>query len=140
MFASFANLVLSNMNHKKILKYSVLAGAIYFTCIAFVHLLGIKIPMLYIYYNVPSTRYQDQIISFLAFGWSMFFYAVANKLDMIRYLLIAGLVAVLALININLSNDFMQIANTSSKVFWIQTFILAVYTLWLLYFTAKSHQ
>ena len=33
----------------------------------------IKVPMLYIFYAIPSERYQDLIISFLSFGWAMLF-------------------------------------------------------------------
>jgi len=47
--------------------------AIYFFAVAIAHQAGIKMPMLFIFYNTPSERYQDLIISFLAFGWSMLF-------------------------------------------------------------------
>ncbi len=127
------------MNAKIVLKYSLLSGAFYFAVVSFVHLMGFKVPMFYIYYNVPSTHYQDQIISFLAFGWAMFFYAVSQNLKMIRALLIAGIVAVLALVNINLSNDFKTIAHVSELAFWIQTFILALYAAWLIFFAIKTH-
>ncbi|HHO56345.1 MAG TPA: hypothetical protein ENK21_08130 [Trueperaceae bacterium] len=105
---------------------------------SFVHLIGFKVPMLYIYFNVPSTRYQDQIISFLAFGWAMFFLAVSYNLNMIKYLLTAGLVAVLALVNINLTNDFRAMADVSSWPFWLQTVVLAIYAAWLLFFSFKA--
>jgi len=128
------------MNAKTVLKYSLLAGAFYFASVSFVHLIGFKLPMLYIYYNLPSSRYQDQIISFLAFGWAMFFLAASQNLKMMRYLLVAGIVAVLALININLSNDFNAIASKSSLPYWIQTFVLAIYAAWLGFFTIKAKQ
>lgn len=35
--------------------------------------MGIKIPVLFIFYASPSERYQDLIISFLSFGWAMLF-------------------------------------------------------------------
>jgi hypothetical protein len=46
-----------------ILKWLLLAGAVYFLAIAIVH-------MLFVYYDLPSYGYQDRIISFLSFGWS----------------------------------------------------------------------
>ena len=46
-----------------------------------------KIPMLFVFYNIPSERYQDLIISFLSFGWSMLF-AIGFLED--RYLRTSG--------------------------------------------------
>ena len=125
--------------NETIAKYSLLAGAIYFAAIATVHLFGIKIPGLYIYYNIPSTQYQDQIISFLAFGWAVFFFTAAQNLHIFPSILVAGGVALAALVNINLSNDFAALkAGATTTPFWIQTFLLLLYLLWLLYFYRKS--
>lgn len=75
------------------------SGALYFLCVAVAHALGFKIPGLYVYYSVPSYAYQDRIISFLAFGWSAFFFIAAKKLDvdMIKLIIIIGLLAIMAL-------------------------------------------
>ena len=125
------------MNQKSILKYLLMAGSVYFTAVALAHLFGKKIPGLFIYYNVPSTRYQDQIISFLAFGWACFFFAVSNNLKMIWYLLIAGVVAVAAVANINITNDFRQFAGVGETAFWIQAAVLAIYAILLIIFALK---
>ena len=128
------------MKHKSVLKYLLLAGAVYFTAVALAHLVAKKIPGLFIYYNVPSTRYQDQIISFLAFGWASFFFAVSNNLKMIWYLLVAGIVAVAAVANINITNDFRQLAGVGETPFWIQTAVLSIYAISLIIFALKQEK
>ncbi len=51
----------------------LLLCVVYFVAVALAHQLGIKVPVLFVFYNVASERYQDLIISFLAFGWAMLF-------------------------------------------------------------------
>jgi len=46
---------------------------VYFMAVSIAHQLGVKIPMLFVFYDIPSEKYQDLIISFLSFGWSMLF-------------------------------------------------------------------
>lgn len=122
-----------------ILKYSLLAGAIYFTSISAAHIFSLKIPGLFIYYNIPSHQYQDNIISFLAFGWGAFFYAGSQNLSIVKPILISAIVALLGLVNINISTNFNEIAGNVSVVpFWIQTILLCFYIGWLLYFSIKN--
>lgn len=95
----------------KSLKIMLFAGALYFFCVALAHSLGVKIPGLFVYFNVPSYAYQDRIISFLAFGWAAIFYLAAQKMnaDMIKLILVIGLVAILALLVNTLITDFSQL-------------------------------
>lgn len=127
---------------KKILKYSLLAGSVYFLCVSIAHFFDIKIPGLFIYYNVPSHQYQDRIISFLAFGWSAFFYVASKSRDAVYPLLVASFVALFGLIQINLSADYGigVITSASSAPFWLQTLLLAIYVSWLVLFYIKSHK
>jgi hypothetical protein len=62
-----------------ILKYSLLAGSVYFSCMALAHYLGEKAPLLFVYYDVPSHHYQDLIISFCAAGYAAFFLCSRSK-------------------------------------------------------------
>jgi len=84
----------------------LLLCACYFLAVAVAHQLGWKVPLLYIFYAVPSERYQDLIISFLAFGWAALF--LAGFLDRTMRpaaqtpILIAGLVALAGLIRVRL--------------------------------------
>jgi hypothetical protein len=127
----------------KILRWSLMAGAIYFGCIAFAHTIGLKIPGLFIYFNVPSHPYQDHIIAFLAFGWATFFYVAADDpVDHplpVKAILLSGAVAICGLSGINAFSDFGSFS-PSIKVlpFWAQTLLLLGYLIWLLVFYQRS--
>ena len=128
------------------LKWSLFAGSIYFLLISLTHLSGIKIPMLYIYYNIPSYAYQDRIISALTFGWSMFFYTGfylvrINQVRPVKYILISGLVAIIALLFINNSPSLRQLA--SPDMLWaylFETMILLCYQGWLIICYIRSRR
>ena len=51
----------------------LLICAVYFVAVSLAHQLGYKMPMLFIFYDVPTERYQDLIISFLSLGWAALF-------------------------------------------------------------------
>ena len=128
-------------NSHRLLSWSLLGGAIYFFLITIAHLFGFKIPILFIYFNVPSYIYQDNIIAFLSFGFGMFLYAgyknvKRNEILITKYIIIAGLGIVLGLININAFSDFNSFENEFSvtiKVshFWSETIIVLIYVGWL---------
>lgn len=137
-------------NSHKLLSWSLFAGGVYFFLISIAHLFGIKIPILFIYFNVPSYIYQDMIISFLAFGFGMFLYAgyssvKRNELITTKYIIIAGFGAVIGLMNINLFTDFNYFeAEFKLKIslanFWSETIFVFLYILWLqiLYISALN--
>lgn len=113
----------------------LLAGAIYFTSVALCHAIGWKFPGFFVFYDIPSTPYQDRIISFLAFGWAVFFFTAASdptkNRALIRPILIAGAVAIIALAMIISSNEITR-AVASTTMYWVQTGMLGVY--WVLLF------
>ena len=128
--------------NEKILKILLIMGGIYFLLVSIAHLIGLKMPGLFTYYNVPSYEYQDKIISFLAFGWSMFFFITST--DVIKYqsivkiLIISGLIAVLGLSFINLTTDFnLLYGEIDTTIFWIQTGILTIYLFSIILFYKK---
>ena len=111
---------------KRLLKYSLLAGAIYFALVAMAHQFGVKVAVLFVYYNVPSYHYQDQIISFMAFGWAVFLFSAflspANK-ELVRAVLIAGFGAIIGLTIINLQTNFRAMSTEINvNYFWAETF------------------
>lgn len=119
-------------NRVTVLKYALLAGAAYFCAIAVAHVSGLKLPGLFVYYNIPSHQYQDNIISFLAFGWAAFFYAASGEPSIIRPLLAASVVALAGLAHINLTTDFVAVAGPVSVTpFWVQWAVLSLYISWL---------
>lgn len=80
----------------------LLICAVYFIAVTIAHQTGIKLPMLFIFYNIPSERYQDLIISFLSFGWAMLFgigfFDSELKMKIQAPILFSGLVAICGLI------------------------------------------
>ncbi len=121
------------------LKWLLFGGAIYFLAISIVHMLRIKVPLLYVYYNVPSYGYQDRIISFLSFGWSVFLFTasfdpVRNRAA-VKAILIAGLAAIFGLHVINSVTDFNALSpDIHPLVFRIETLGLSVYVAALIFF------
>jgi hypothetical protein len=122
----------------KVLKWSLLGGAIYFLLVAIVHMTGIKVPGLYIYFNVPSYAYQDRIIALLSFGWCMFLYSGfkltgAGLIRPVRYIILAGIAAIICLLLINNSEEIKELATNRSRwIYMIETMILFIYTIWLM--------
>ncbi len=120
----------------RLLKITLWGLAVYFLLISLAHISGTKLPLLFVYFDVPSTVYQDRIISFFAFGWAVFVATTAkdplSNLAFVRALIISAIGAVAALIYINLTTDF---ASYSTDIalwkYWVQTAILATITLWM---------
>ncbi len=129
-----------------ILKWSLLAGSIYCLMIAIAHLFEFKIPLFYIYYNIPSYSYQDKLIAALAFGWSMFFYTGfylvrINQVRPVKYILISGLVAIIILLLINNTSEIHRLA--SPDMLWaylFETMILLCYQAWLIVLYIRSRR
>ena len=129
-----------------ILKLSLLAGAVYFFLVSAAHLSGLKIPGLYIYFDIPSYPYQDSIVAFLTLGWSIFFYTaftdVVKNIALVKAILIAGAAAIIVLSIINIKTDFQLLnSNVDINIIWLEIFILFVYWLWLVvfYFRLKKN-
>ena len=127
----------SALRHELLLKWSLFGGSIYFLLVAIAHFFGIKIPGLYIYFDIQSCSYQDRIIAFLSFGWSMFLLSGYQLVRSghsrpVRYILLAGLLAIISLLFINNSSEISQTAPERSRwIYMFETMILFLYTLWL---------
>ena len=52
------------MNATRLLQWSLLACTAYFLAMSTAHFIGFKVPVLFVYWDVPSNHYQDMIISF----------------------------------------------------------------------------
>ncbi len=111
----------------------LLAGAVYFLLVSVAHMTGIKLPVLFIYYSLPSYEYQDRIIGFLTFGWSVFFYMTVMSFTRRKLgaLVIAGLVALVMLVIINLTTDFSGFPVSVEEV-WFHVGVLVLFFYWLL--------
>ncbi len=124
------------MNNKFVLKILLLAGFAYFFSMAVAHMIGWKVPGLFIYFDIPSYAYQDRIISVLAMGWSLFFLQAglnpARNRSTIRTLLTAGLLALTGLSMNTMRLDFSLLnPEASEAIIWIQITALFIYLLLL---------
>ncbi len=120
----------------KSIKFPLYFGVLYFLLISLVHALNIKIPGLFIYFDVPSYVYQDKIISFLAFGWAFFFFTAAKTLvkPLIQAITFIGAVAIMMLFYINMNTDFISLSEEiNPDIFFIETGILFLYWTWLVW-------
>jgi len=130
-----------NKNIRK-LKLLLLSGSVYFFLVATFHMIGIKIPPFFIYFNVPSYAYQDRIISLLAFGWSVFLFTaflnpIKNRI-LIQAILVAGAGAIIGLEIINTFTDFQTLSNDiNPTIFRLETLGLAIYLILLVLFYSK---
>ncbi len=130
----------------KQLKIVLLLGSIYFFLVSLAHMFGVKIPGLYVYFDLPSYGYQDKIIAILAFGWGCFLLSGAaavkkGVLEPVKYILVAGAAGILGLCLINLSVDFSRLSvNIKAWHYWAETTLLLAYFVWVkvLYFKAKG--
>jgi len=123
--------------YTRILKISLLAGSAYFLSVALAHLGQVKIPGLYLYYDLPSLGYQDSLIAILAFGWSAFFFtaftAPERNRGLIAAILLSGALAILGLCSINARPELHPAGGeTSRSIYWLETAVLFLYWLWLL--------
>lgn len=128
-----------------ILRNLILAGSIYFVLVSVVHQFGIKIPLLFIYFDIPSFEYQDRIISFLAFGWAVFFFSAykisIKDIEIVKYLIAAGTAGVVGLVMNNIRTDFSKISsNINIWFYWVGTLTLLIYLVSLIVFYRRSLQ
>ena len=128
-----------------VLKWLLLAGAMYFLGVSVAHMTGVKVPLLFIYFSVPSYAYQDRIISFLSFGWSVFLFTAAidpvKNRDLVKAVLIAGLAAIFGLQVINSVTDFRSLSpDVHPVVFRMETLALSVYVGALVFFYYLSRK
>jgi hypothetical protein len=126
-----------------ILEWSLLGGALYFACVALAHTVGFKVPGLFIYFNVPSHPYQDQIIGVLASGWAALFYVASvdpvNQPVPVKALLVVSAAAIFGFSRINAFTDFGGFSpDVSTPVFWAQVATLSCYLVWLIIFFRRS--
>ena len=110
------------------LRILLLAGVAYFCAMAVAHFFGIKVPLLFVYYDVPYHAYQDKIISFAVVAYACLFFAAASRRDVVPAALFALAVTVLGLAAVNLSDALASVLDGRSTVaYWLQTALFAGY-------------
>jgi hypothetical protein len=111
------------------LRYGLLAGVIYFICMAVAHYFGIKQPLLFVYYDLPFYAYQDKIISFAVVSYVALFYSASQHRTVVPAALVVLGVTVLGLASINLSDALASVLQEGQSTipYWIQTGLITVY-------------
>jgi hypothetical protein len=124
------------------LKYTLLAGAVYFICMAVAHYFGIKQPLLFVYYDAPFYSYQDKIISFAVISYVALFYSASMHRAVVPAALITLVVTILGLASVNISDALRSVLVTgqSTMPYWIQTGLFAVYFIVVLALYMRDQQ
>lgn len=120
------------MTTDALLHATLLACTAYFLCMCIAHFVGFKVPILFVYWNVPSNHYQDMIISFCALTYAVLFAGAATIPAAVPVALVALAGTVLGLSAVNLSKDLREkIQGGSTAAYWAQTGMIAGLLLWL---------
>jgi hypothetical protein len=117
-----------------VLRYALLAGVAYFCCMALAHYFGIRLPLLFVYYDTPFHAYQDRIIAFAVLAYAALFYAASRHRVVVPAALFALGLTVLGLASVNLSDALGSVLadGQTTTAYWIQTGLIAAYFLLLL--------
>ena len=115
--------------NSSLLRYGLLAGAVYFICMAAAHYFGIKQPLLFVYYDTPYYAYQDKIIAFAVVSYVALFYSAAYHRAVVPAALIVLGITVLGLASVNVSDALAGVLQEgqSTVPYWIQTGLIATY-------------
>jgi len=110
-----------------------LAGAVFFVAMAVAHFFGIKLPVLFVYYETPYYAYQDKIISFAVMAYVGLFYAAAKHREVAPLAIgvLALTVAGLAAVNVSTALASVLQPNQSTWPYWLQTAAIGLYVLLL---------
>ena len=107
---------------KALLNITLVALLGYFLAMSVAHFTGFKVPLLFIYYDVPSEVYQDKIISFCAFAYAMFAMAALRTRAAIIPFIVAMVGVVVGLSLVNFSPSLRDvIGDASTAMYWVQT-------------------
>jgi hypothetical protein len=115
------------------LRLALLAGVAYFCAMALAHFFGLKLPLLFVYYDVPFHAYQDKIISFAVVAYACLFYSAAQQRSVVPAALVALGITVAGLAAVNGSDALRAVlGDRPTTAYWLQTALFAGYWLALL--------
>lgn len=120
--------------NSRITQIAFLVGVAYFCCMAAAHFFGLKVPVLFIYYDTPFYAYQDKIISFAVFAYIALFYSASRHRSVALPAILVLAVTVAGLSFINVSSDLASVLQEgqSTMPYWLQTGAIAAYMLVLI--------
>jgi hypothetical protein len=108
---------------------------------AIAHFFGIKLPVLFVYYDTPYYAYQDKIISFCVVTYAILFFGAFQNRVLAPYAVLSLITTVLGLSFINVSSALSSVLNGGNTVaYWMQTGMIACIAVWLsvFYFRSKN--
>lgn len=120
--------------NSKITQYAFKAGAAYFICMAIAHFFGIKVPVLFVYYDTPFYAYQDKIISVALCASVALFYSASQYRSVALNAIIVLALAVAGLSAVNVSEALASVLRPeqSTLPYWLQTGAIFMYLLALI--------
>ena len=94
---------------------------------AIAHFFGIKVPILFVYYDTPFYAYQDKIISFAVLSYVGLFYAAARDIKVVPIALAVLGMTALGLASVNMSEALGSVLaeGQSTWPYWAQTGMIA---------------
>ena len=126
----------------KLLQAGLWSCVAYFCAMSAAHFAGFKVPLLFIYFDVPSNHYQDMIISFCAFTYAVLFFTAARHRVAVPGALVAlgGTVLGLSAVNASPSLAAMLAQGAPTTAYWVQTGLIAglLVTLTVLYRASRN--
>ena len=122
------------MNSQKT-NYAFWAGVVYFSFMAIAHFFGIKIPVLFVYYDTPFYAYQDKIISFAVCAYiGLFYLATRSRENALVAVIVLG-ITTLGLCAVNLSSALSEVLSEgqTTSAYWFQTLMIIGYLILLIF-------
>lgn len=114
------------MNSSKLLDWGLWVCVAYFCCMAIAHFFGIKVPVLFVYYDTPFFAYQDKIISFAVVAYIALFYSAAKVREVVPAALVTLWLTAAGLAHVNLSDALAGLEGEKSMTaYWAQTAMIA---------------
>jgi hypothetical protein len=107
---------------------------------AIAHFFGLKVPLLFVYYDTPFYSYQDKIISFAVTAYvALFYLASRDRKNVPAALVVLGLTTA-GLTFIDLSSDLSGVMTSGQTTlpYWLQTAFIGVYFVALLLFYIRD--
>lgn len=127
-----------------LLKLVLNANVGYFVAMSGAHWFGLKVPVLFIYYDTKFFAYQDKIISFCAATYALLHLAASRNHSVVPYAIASLALTTAGLSAINASEDLRAVlpegGGGSTAPYWAQTAMIGALTatLALLYSTSSE--
>ena len=96
---------------------------LFFLCMGTAHFIGLKWPVLFVYFDTPFYAYQDRIISFTLVTYAALFFAATRDTKVVPFALISIWSTVAGLAYINGSSELADVLadGQGTLIYWLQT-------------------